>query len=189
MKRLIVVLALCVAGCGGSSNAGPDASTPVTLQSLFPADNAVTGWAVDTTQSPSGVETYTTEVAVEATSVDGDITPFQDVGFVGLGRVFYKNATLIMELRVWQMKDAASGATAYTQVLTDPPATHYKDITFTDTAIGSAGRTGFFNPQWYVDSYKGAYFVEARLKPSTSTATADRDQAVAMVTAAIAKIP
>ena len=179
MKRAIVLsalFALCgLTGCSGSTTTPPDASAPqLKIEDLLPGDNVVTGWAVDTTQSPSGPEIYKTRAEIDSTSIDGDVVPFQNKGFTAVARQFYKSGTYSAEMRVWQMNDASKATAVYASVLSDPPSTHYSSITFAEmggdaggTAIGAASRYGFQYPQWLVDCYQGVYFLEIRVKPST----------------------
>jgi hypothetical protein len=151
--------------------------------SLFPADSEVPGWRVDKSRSPTGVATYFTTQDAEV-AIDGDTAPFTAQGFTELAREFYQKAGYRLELRVWLMKDTAGAASIFSNLLLTPS---YAAILWSSQAIGDSGRSGNSGTQWYVDSRKLAYFVEARIWPSQVSDTAGRDEAIAMVQAAVAK--
>jgi hypothetical protein len=196
MKRglALAILAVCILaggraffGCGSGDNGSPDTGTPPTLDSFFPADNAVAGWVEDTSLGHAGVEVYASSdsSAINSTPIDGDLDPFQQQGFKALGLQYYKlvgDAGVIykLQLRLWQMNNATGASTIYDNILTarDP----YKVMTnWTDVSIGDKGRAGNSGTQWIVDSRKLSYFAEARLTTSDDTDTAGRDQAEAVL--------
>ncbi|MGC4115049.1 MAG: hypothetical protein QM765_10645 [Myxococcales bacterium] len=192
MKQTVAIVAsilggVLLAGCGPTNAAGPDAGPPFDIKTAFPADQAITGWEQDTTlDSTTGPVVYATAKAVDDSDIDGDVVPFTDVGFSQLAREHFKSEAYTLDLRVWQMNADTKGKTIYESILL---TSRYKIITFTDQAIGTAGRSGNSGTMWRVNSYKGAYFVEAMLSLSEEPDTAGRDDAIKFVKYAVEKLP
>lgn len=193
MKRFIAVLAIAcaavlVTGCGGTSSTPADAGA-VKMEDLFPKDNDIAGWAQDTTaDTKTGPTVFSDQADVDKTDIDGDVVPFNNVGFKALGREHFKKDTFKLDLRVWQMKDTAAG----TKIYTDLPATpnsKYAALTWTDVAIGTAGRHANSGTMWRINSHKGPYFLEITIVTSEATDTATRDQGIDMLKFVANKIP
>ncbi len=188
MKRLIAVFALsCVAllsACGESSSAGADAG----IEALFPADNGVAGWTQDlTVDTKAGPAVFSDLNKIDKTDIDGDVVPFNNVGFKQLARAHYKKDSYQLDLRVWEMKSAAKGEEIYTSLPNNTDK--YKVLTWTDEAIGTKGRYGNSATMWRVNAYQGAFFLEATVMPSTKDDTAGRDEGIAMLKYVAGKIP
>lgn len=184
MKRLLatatfVTLTCAISACGGE--------TVVDLKTLFPADSAVPGWTQDTTlDTAAGPSVFSTNDQVNATDIDGDVVPFSNKGFTALGREHFKSDKYKMDVRVWQMKDAATAKLIYD----DLPNTvdRYKIITWTNETIGLAGRSGNSGTMWRINAYKGLYFIETLLTTSEASDTAGKDEAIKMAKAVADKI-
>ena len=194
----VIVGARALSGCGGDTNTSPDAGS-VALDTLFPKDNDVTGWVEDTDTGKAGVEVYTSVDDINNTCIDGDVVPFQNLGFKALARQNYKYVVgdvgpgYKLDLRLWQMKSTSDASSIYDSIKTsrDP----YKVITaktdagaWADQTIGEGGRAGNSGNQWLINAHKAAYFIEARITPSDSSDTTGRDQAIAVLKKLVDKL-
>ena len=65
-------------------------------------------------------------------------------------------------------------------------ASQYKAVTWTDLAVGDAGRIADTGTTWWLNSRKGAYIIEAKISPLDATSRADIE---ALGIAVAAKIP
>lgn len=191
MRQTVAILAsilggMAVAGCGGGGTTTPDTGAPFDIKTAFPANDGITGWSQDTVKdSVTGPAVFDTRQKVDATDIDGDVVPFDDVGFKQLAREHYKKDNYSLDLRVWEMNDAAKGKKIYEDILL---VDRYSIITWTDEAMGEKGRWGNSGTMWRVNAYKGAYFVEALISPSEQPDTAGKDEAVKFVKFSIAAI-
>ncbi len=178
MKRLLALAAaLSALGCG------PANKPPPAIESFFPADNEVAGWAEDASVGKPGVEVATTAKAA-TDLVDGAADPFVSQGMVGFAWQTYVKGTYQLDLRVWQFASAPAGADAFTWLFAN--ASLYKANTWTDVAVGTSGKVSDTGSGWWLSANKGAYIIEAKVKPKDSTSRAD----VETVTAAVAgKMP
>ncbi|HEY3452491.1 MAG TPA: hypothetical protein VGK67_39470 [Myxococcales bacterium] len=197
MRQTVAILAsilggALLAGCGGNTTTPtPDGGAPFVITSAFPADGDVTGFNKNTDSAKDGV--FKTSTTAEG-SIDGDLPPFEAAGFTQLARQHYLGAGLgvggadyTVDLRIWEMKDAATGASIYASI---KDTTRYAAIkNWTDEAMGSAGRYGNSGVMWRVNSYKKAYFVEAQLSDSEVADTTGRDLAVKFVKLTVDKLP
>jgi hypothetical protein len=175
-SRSAVFAALALAACGGSSSSSaPD------IKTFFPASNEVVGW--------TQVAAKPLQVGVGATGasdlVDGAADPFITQGLVQLAMASYDKGNDVLDLRVWQMKDAASAASVYTALLGN---SLYSANTWgtCPTAIGSDCRIADTGGHWWVNTRKGAYHVEALIAPKDASTD---DDAIAFLQAVLAKIP
>ncbi len=196
MRQTVAIVAsvlggLLLVGCGNSTPAPPDASTPFDVTTAIPADGDVTGFTKNTDSSKDGV--FKTKTEVEG-SVNGDLTPFEEKGFVLLARQHYLGAGLgaggadyAVDFRIWQMKDDATGKVIYDYLR--ETVLRYSSLTWTDEAIGEGGRSANSGVMWRVNCYKKAYFVEAVLDESEATDTAGKEAAIKFVKAAADKLP
>jgi hypothetical protein len=155
-------------------------TTTKTFEELFPTENEVAGFTVDS--SKGGLKVARTVAAVQGL-IDGDADPFTTptVLFAAFGRQYYKVGDKSVELRIWQMKDAATAQSIYTDLLDDPL---YTSTTWTDTPIGEAGRIDNTGSRWWVNARKGAFYVEVSINAPASDQTA-RGQALALETAVV----
>jgi hypothetical protein len=175
-SRSAVLAVLALAACGGSSSSsGPD------IRSFFPADNEVSGWTKDSAKP--------LQVGVGAGGatglVDGAADPFIAQGLAQLAMASYVKGIDALDLRVWQMNDAATATSVYAALLSN---SLYAANTWVacPTSIGEACRIADTGNTWWVNTRKGAYHVEARISPKDS---ATDDDAVAFLQAMLGKIP
>ena len=167
MKRL---LAVTVALLAVASGCGPANTPPAAIDSFFPKDNEVGAWVEDTSIGKAGVEVTTT--AKETTDlVDGSAEPFITEGMVGFGWQSYVNGTYKLDLRVWRFKSAAASQTAFDWLFLN--ASLYKAATWTELAVGDAGKIADTGGSWWVSARKGAYIIEAKVVPKDATSRAD----------------
>jgi len=180
MKRLLVVTfaLLCFApGCG------PANKPPAPIDSFFPKDNEVGTWVEDSSVGKAGVEVATT--SKETTDlVDGAADPFIEKGMVGFAWQSYVKDTYKLDLRVWQFKSAAAAKEAYDWLFTN--ASLYKASTWSDLAVGDAGKVADTGGSWWLSARKGAYIIEAKILPKDATSRTDVE---AIGTAVAGKIP
>lgn len=177
MKSVLPSAALCLFGlaCGGPA--------PATLESFFPAANAVGAYAEDTSVGKAGVEIAKTAAAMEAL-IDGDAAPFTEKGAVAFGWEHYVSGTYKLDARVWQMKDAANATDTYAYLVAN--VSLYKANTWNDVGVGEAGRIADTGSSWWLDARKGKYLVEVKIIGKDTTSRADIE---AFAKAMVAKMP
>lgn len=166
--------ALVMIGCGPTPSQAID--------TLFVKDNEIGTWVEDTSLGSAGVETARTRDGVYAL-VNGDAEPFIAKGFVAFARERYRSGSYTADVRVWQMKDAAVARDTYSSLVTDVSA--YKANTWTDVAIGEAGRIADTGTTWWVNAKKAAYVIEVKAQPRDATSETDSK---AFATAVASKI-
>lgn len=183
-SRSAVLAALALAACGGgSSSPAPDISSPAPdIKSFFPASNEVAGWTQDAAKP--------LQVGVGASGatglVDGAANPFVTEGLAQLALESYVDGIERLDLRVWQMKDAAAATSVYTALLSNSlyAANSWGSCT---TTIGEACRIAQTSGgNWWINVRKTVYYVEATVSPQTAATNA---QAEAFARAVAAKIP
>jgi hypothetical protein len=172
------------AGCGSSADPDPGK----TLAELLPASGEVTGWQENTDRGEPGPET-TTDSTQATDWVNGAMDLFlQSGGWAGLGREFYTNGELRINLVIHEWTDSAAATKGYQDLATY----HVDDIPdWTDVSLGSGeaacrmGKVGSF--YWYVNAHKSKYLVETTTEPANDAAaeTAAREFAAAVM----AKLP
>ena len=155
-SRLMAIVACAtVVTCGG----GDDGDAEVAIESLFPANQEIGAWAENTNLGDPGVEVYETKKAAND-RVNGDADPFTDRNFAAFGREFYADGTFTLELRLWQMPDAATATDVYGGILQEDA--RYKGATWDDLDVGgTAGRIADTGSAWMINATKSKYFVEA----------------------------
>jgi hypothetical protein len=210
-----IALGVSLAGCGsnGSSTtqqndaSTSDAATAATALSMVPKANEVTGWTIATdNDKTSGLvaATGTTEKAVEDL-IDGAAADFFN-GFTPVQFAWqnYINTTLPVSdapagatgvLHVLQMPDAAQASGLYASLLS---ASLYSKYTWADPSspvIGSRSRIVDTNQTWWINFYKGNFYVEVEVGPSagpapdyTSGLQSTKAAAIAFAQAVAAKI-
>jgi hypothetical protein len=173
LSRSAVLAAIALAAC-----AGEEKSTDI--RSFFPADNEVSTWTLRET-----IKVGSPTTAYVETGLDGAIDPFVTDGLVQVARAYYEKGGAEIDLRVWEMRDAAAAQAVYVNVLQDG---HYMNYTWENlTGLGEAARiTQMANVYLWVNVRKGAYQVEALIQPIADPA---RDDVIAFITAVVAKIP
>lgn len=160
----------------------PTDDEPVAIESLFPANNEVGTWVEDTSKGQAGVQVSNSAAEAQA-DVDGDADSFEDT-MVAFAREFYQNGTHTMELRVWQMQDAAACSAVYDELVTSDPL--YTSNTWTAASLGEAGRVADTGTQWWHNVRKAAYHIEAKTEANDADG---KSGAEAMIGAVLDKIP
>lgn len=156
-------VAVIAVGCG------PPPPT-VTMADFFPADDEVGGYVNDTSVPAPGLQVGQTAAAMEGL-VDGATAPFTAKGALALGWKRYASGSYKLDARVWQLKDAASATDTYDSLVVTEAL--YRANTWSDLAVGQAGRLADTGSSYWVNSRKGAFIVEVVLKPKDPTSRAD----------------
>jgi len=164
--RASLLAALLLAACGGSSN--KDAPAPA-ISTLVPADNAVSGWI--RSGALRVLPAATAGLGASQGGVNGDADPFIRRGLVQLAIQRYTRSAELLELRIWQMRDAAAEAALWTDLTTTEP--RYSGANWSAQAIGEAGRISDTGTYWWLVARKGAYTVEATIQPDDAAARTD----------------
>ena len=159
-----------------------DDDDSVAIASLFPANNEVGTWVEDTSLGSAGVQVSNSAAQAQA-DVDGDADSFEDT-MVAFAREFYTSGTHTMELRVWQMQDAAACTAVYDDLVVNDPL--YTPNTWSAVSLGEAGRVADTGSQWWHNVRKAAYHVEAKTQSNDADG---KSGAEAMIGAVLAKIP
>jgi hypothetical protein len=208
------VLGAALLGCG--SNASTGGATGAL--DLVPKDNAVPGWKIDNSNSKlaNGPATATTQIdtenLIDGASADFFAAPNKPVLFVWQNYLsttistadtttspptpdqqFPKGATVT--LYVIQMPSASQASGIYASLVL---ANLYSGKTWTDPSdpkVGDGSRVADTGDHWWINFYKGNYYVEVSLGPSYSPPpdytpgnTANRAAAFAFAAAVAGKI-
>jgi predicted small lipoprotein YifL len=196
-----IALSVSLAGCGSngsSTTPQDDAATAATALSAVPKANEVPGWTIDpSNDKTSGVvaATSTTEKGVEA-FIDGAAADFFN-GFTPVLFAWqnYVNTTLpvsdvpngaTLALYVLQMPDAAQASGLYTSLAS---ASLYVGKTWVDPSapvIGLRSRMTDTGDHWWINFYKGNFYVEVNLFTSQGPAPDYKQGLESTKTAAIA---
>ena len=191
-------------GAGGAGGGGAGGGTSGSVLDVIPQDNTVSGWLVDTssTNAAAGEVAATATTEEQATTglgLDGASEPFY-AGFtpVIFAMQNYVNTSLdepgcataafpdchALMLFVVQMSSADQAASLYTSVLssqlyaagTNPWETPTTPLVGTNSRIDDTGT------QWWINFYKGIYYVQVKMTPSYATTanTADQSKAEAL---------
>lgn len=181
-----IALGVSSAGCGsnGSSTTPQDdastsdvASAPTAL-SIVPKTNEVANWTIDPEPpKTSGLvaATATTAKGVEDL-IDGAAADFFN-GFTPAQFAWqnYVNTTLpvsdvpkgaTVKLYVLQMPDAAQASGLYAALLSASLYSKYTWIDPSSPVIGSRSRIVDTNQTWWINFYKGNFYVEVDVAPS-----------------------
>lgn len=154
--------ALTLVACGTPAPSG--------IETFFPTANEVGGYAEDTSVGKAGVETAKTAAAMEAL-IDGDAAPFTEKGAVAFAWERYVSGTYKLDARVWQMKDASNTTDTYNHLVAN--VSLYKANTWTDLAVGEAGRIADTGSAWWLNARKGKYLIEVKIVGKDATSRAD----------------
>ncbi len=170
-----VFAATLLAACGPAEPSG--------LGSYFPTTADAAGYTEDTSVGKAGVETARTAAAIEGL-VDGDAAPFIEKGVVAFGWERYVKGTYKLDARLWQMKDASNATDTYNHLVAN--VTLYLAATWTDLAVGEAGRIADTGSSWWLNARKGKYIIEVRIVGKDTTSRADIET---FAKAMVAKLP
>lgn len=184
MPRLTCLLGCLTLTLGLVASCGESDGGSASIQSFFPADNEVSSWVEDQSTGQPGVEIYRTKAAAEAV-IDGDVEPFAAHDFVAFARQHYVKDSYHLELRIWQMQDAAACTTLYDDLAASESLYQYPWESVTAGAGGRIASTGVF---WWVNAHAGAYYVEAKVNQVSPPDQTARDEVVAFAQAVVAKI-
>lgn len=181
-------------GSGGSSGgSGGDSSSSSTQNplDLIPVDNTVSGWTIDTASNMGGSAKPMTGSTKEEGGqlIDGGIEPFYSDGFTPKLFIWqnYKNGSLpdapvdkdnplgaAISLYVFQMPSADQASGMYRNLLKYSEYTRKSgtddDWKDTSPAIGGGSRIQDSGADWWINFYKGTYYVEVKLTPSNGPA-------------------
>jgi hypothetical protein len=179
-----IALSVSFAACGSNTSSTTtqnDAATAATALSLVPKTNEVPNWTVATdNDKTSGVvaATATTEKGVED-FIDGAAADFFN-GFTPVQFAWqnYVNTTLVsaapngaaVALYILQMSDAAQASGLYASLAS---ANLYVGKTWVDPSspvIGSRSRIADTGDHWWINFYKGNFYVEVSLLSSQGPA-------------------
>jgi hypothetical protein len=178
-------------GCGSNANSGgagaPDAGPPGALD-LVPKGGAISGWTIDTTNSKTSklvAATATTQLDTEAL-IDGASADFFAVPYTPTLFAWqnYVNTTFIpadvsasdpqfpngavVSLYVLQMPTADQASGLYASLLS---TSMYSGKAWTDPSsplVGTGSRIADTGDHWWINFYKGNFYVEVNLGPSYS---------------------
>lgn len=173
----ILALAAVVA-CGSSKKDEPQV---LDLAARFPASNEVAGWTRD---AVNPVQVGVGRAGATAL-VDGAADPFVADGLVQLGMAGYlKTGETLNPVRIWHMSSAAAAQAVYGHLLSN---SLYAANTWDPcpTAVGEACRFADTGNNYWFNTRKGAFHVEATIN-KTATSSAD---ALAFLAALLAKLP
>jgi len=175
MRRLIGVGGLVMlAAVSGCTQPEPTCEAPGKLTTYFPADNEYGSWHENTAVHETGVALADADTAreqgitikkVAENLVDGDADAFTSRGMVAFARQDYTDGTYALELRIWQMPDEAGAKEVYEWTQTND--VHYNGNTWTEIAIGDAGRETSVTGLGYrwINARQCACQVESRISP------------------------
>jgi hypothetical protein len=161
----------------GTGGEGPTGTTNVL--DLIPRDHAVAGWTID----PANPITYGRVAAVATTEaetenlIDGAAADFFTGSFTPVTFVWqdYVNRTVVdapapsyaaVSLYILQMHSAAQASGLYGYLATTPL---YQGRTWTEPTsplVGTESRIADTGDHWWINFYKGDYYVEVSLSPS-----------------------
>ncbi len=178
---IIAPLSLLAFACGGA-----DSPAETAIESLVPASGEVSGWTEDSSTGSQGVEIGKTHAEVEA-KIDGDMEPFAAKSFVALARQHYAKDGYQLELRVWQMKDAATAITLYDELATT--VSLYSALSWSSISVGEAGRVADSGTTWWANARKKAYHLEARVSQKSVGDATSRAEVETFLKAVASKIP
>jgi len=166
-------------GSGGS--AGSSGQTTKSLESLVPRDNEVPGWKIDSENStiagkPAAIA-RTMKAAVDL--VDGSA---EDYWAKQTPQVFawqdYLNASLasfierpgvgsLIQLYMMEMPSEAEAAGLYKSLIDEKwPLWQQEWTEPSSPLVGTKSRIANSGADWWVNFYKGIYYVEVRMTPS-----------------------
>ncbi len=169
-------------GNGGSSGAGGGTGGSKKLVDLVPVDNTVPGWTVTDNAPPLVASTKEEGMKL----IDGGIEGFYKDGYEPKMVLWqnYENSTLpdapvdsynpkgaTISLYVLEMPsaDKASGLFSNLRKYSEyNPRTEWKEPT--DPPLGDGSRIQDTTSEWWINFYKGVYYAEVSLGPSTGPA-------------------
>lgn len=178
VARTSLLAALLLAACGGSTSQDP----PLDIATLFPESGQVAGW--NEADALRVLPAATAGAGYGYGGVNGDADAFIARGLVQLGIQRFAKGGEQLELRVWQMADAASELAVWTYLTASDP--RYSGGQWAAETLGEAGRIADTGTYWWLVTRKGAYQVEATIQPNDATARTD---VVAFVGAVLGRIP
>jgi hypothetical protein len=170
---------------GSSGGAGGTSTSALDPLSLVPRNNEVSGWTVDTTITKSGsAPAKTASNEKEAVDmIDGGAAPFYRAPYSPKFFMWqnYANETLpaapppttgSLMLYILQMPSEEQAKGLYAD-LVKVDGTDYTRLAGTDKdwktpspALGTESRIQDTGAQWWINFYKGVYYVEVMLFPS-----------------------
>ena len=155
-----LALSLCTAiGCGSSDDTEPEKK----LEDYMPASGAISGWTEDLSQGEAGVEAAYTVDDGEM-MINGALDPFVDTGkWAALAIEYYVNGETTIQLRIFEMTDAAGAAEVFEHL-----ATHPEGIPWADITLGDEGRMAEMATNWLLHTTHGKYFVETTTMPRSA---------------------
>ena len=195
-----LVLDATSVGCGGGSSGGTGGGSggagggsggtggSSSITDLVPVNNTIAGWTVDSSNSKTAgqVAALATNVIDTTNLIDGAAAdffaaPYSPVTFAWQN---YLNASLespippsaggpgaTLKLYILQMPSAAQASGLYASLLGD----NYYASTWTDPTsptVGTKSRITDSGTDWWINFYKGVYYVEVRMSPSFGPADA-----------------
>ena len=168
--RAHCVWLLATISTGGAVSCGDDETeTLPKLETLFPADNAITGWTVDSDPSKkSGIADDDNGIVA---LINGGAEAFLKRDYTAFGLKQYKNNTYRMELRIWQFKSTTVSKEIYGAVTSE--SSSHAASTWTDTAMGEAARVAETGDSFWYNVRKKVYLVEGTAKDSVAVGQPD----------------
>ncbi len=168
-------------GGGGAGGQNADSGSAPSVLDLIPQDGAIAGWTVDPSNSKTAgkvAATATTEIDTEAL-IDGAAADFFAAPYTPTIFAWqnYVNANVtdapdgaFVTLYILQMPTAQQASGLYTSLL---GASLYVGKTWTEpssTLVGTDSRIADTGDHWWINFYKGNYYVEVSLGPSAGPA-------------------
>jgi len=179
------LLGAALLGCGSNASSGGGGAT--SALALIPADNGIAGWKFDNSNSnlANGTVTATTEKATEGyidgAAADFFAAPNNPVQFAwqnylnttistadtstGAPDPYFPNGATVT-LYVLQMPSATQASGLYTSLRTASLYDGKNWVEPSSPEVGTDSRIADTGDHWWINFYKGNYYVEVSLGPS-----------------------
>lgn len=177
------------AGSGGGSPTVGDALPVAGIANLVPKSNEISQWTIDPSQRlTASVPAATASHAVEAEAlIDGSAAAFFTQPFTAnlAWQNYIKQGVYTVDLHLWEMPTAAQAKDIYSVLVNQYPL--YLNNTWTPiNGLGDEARICNTGTTWWINTYKGKYFVEVNLNKlpngSEESDTTGREEVKAFAT-------
>jgi hypothetical protein len=148
-------------------------STTVSIDTLVPSENAVSGWTFDPAHPAQPVAKTNPEFLDSPPTgiygTDGGGVPFVDHNFVSFVERWYINSNFgNYDVKLWlfQMPDSATAKQLYDDLRSDPRYernTHQTTNNWESVSVGEAGRVADTSTAYWLNARKGLYYFEVWL--------------------------
>lgn len=150
----------------------------VTIESLLPAENAVSGWTLDSTFPIQPVITTASQLGLSYPTaggtggINGSAEPFIDHSFTSFVARYYVNNDYLLKVWLVQLPSAATAKSLYEDVLV--PGRYQGSIQASqpwgaaNVGIGDAGRIAYTGVISRLNARKGIFYWELELSAKGS---------------------